>query len=122
MDADFIGKFALQRIRDTGVARKQVGLVLDCDPMAGPNTSFWTITQDGQAVGKVTSAVYSPRLGKNIALAMVAAECADLGTVLAVVTQSGEVSATVVERPFFDPRKRLAVASTTAQGAEQITA
>lgn len=108
MDADFIGKFALQRIRDNGITRKQVGLIVDGDPMARPNTTFWTITRDGETVGKVTSAVYSPRLKKNIALAMVSLEAAELGTELHVWKHSGETTATVVERPFFDPRKKLA--------------
>jgi glycine cleavage system aminomethyltransferase T len=109
MEADFIGKFALQRIREIGITRKQVGLVLDCDPMAGPNTRFWAIAHEGESVGKVTSAVYSPRLEKNIALAMVDVEHAELGTVLTVLTHAGEVTAQVVEKPFFDPRKSIAV-------------
>ena len=108
MEADFIGKFALQRIRDNGITRKQVGLIIDGDPLQGPNTSFWNIEHDGQAVGKVTSAVYSPRLKKNIALAMVATEAAELGSNLRVIMQNGETTATVVERPFFDPRKSIA--------------
>ncbi|NBD31122.1 MAG: glycine cleavage system protein T [Alphaproteobacteria bacterium] len=108
MEAEFIGKFALQRIRDNGVTRKQVGLVIDGDPMAGPNTAFWTINHQGIAVGKVTSAVYSPRLKKNIALAMVSADAADLGTELQILTHAGETTATVVEKPFFDPRKQIA--------------
>ncbi len=68
---DFIGKAALRDIRDKGVTRKQIGIVIDGDPLSGPNTTFWPIHHDGAAVGKVTSAVYSPRLEKNIALAMV---------------------------------------------------
>lgn len=108
MDADFIGKFALQRIRDNGVARKQIGLIIYGDPLPGPNTSFWTLHHDGTAVGKVTSAIYSPRLKKNIALAMVAAEAAELGTQLQVIMTTGAATATVVERPFFDPKKSLA--------------
>lgn len=110
IEADFIGKFALQRIRDNGVSRKQVGLIIDGDPLSGPNTAFWTVNHGGQCVGKVTSAVYSPRLQKNIALAMVSVECANLGTALEVVTHSGETGAVVVEKPFYDPRKKLAVA------------
>ncbi|WP_121095635.1 glycine cleavage T C-terminal barrel domain-containing protein [Roseinatronobacter ekhonensis] len=111
MEAEFIGKFALQRIRDNGVARKQVGLIIDGEPMQGPNTAFWTVHHNGEAVGKVTSAVYSPRLKKNIALAMVSVDAAELGTELQVLMQTGETVATVVERPFFDPRKSLAAAS-----------
>jgi aminomethyltransferase len=112
MEADFIGKFALQRIRDNGVTRKQVGLIIDGAPMARPNTAFWTINLEGETVGKVTSAVYSPRLKKNIALAMVSVEAAELGTELEILTHSGETTATVVEKPFFDPRKQIAVTGT----------
>jgi len=108
LDVDFIGKAALQRIHDDGVRRKQVGLVIDGDPLPGPNTSFWSITNDGAAVGEVTSAVYSPRLEQNIALAMVAIEAATLGAELDVATSSGLARAIVVERPFYDPKKSLA--------------
>ena len=108
MDAHFIGKAALQRIHDEGVSRRQVGLVIDGDPMAGPNTSFWPVIRNGSTVGKVTSAVFSPRLEQNIALAMVAADATDLGTTVEVSAPFGTTRATVVERPFFDPKKSLA--------------
>jgi aminomethyltransferase len=110
MDADFIGKAALRRIKEEGVTRKQVGLVIDCEPLKGPNTTFWAINKDGNNVGKVTSAVYSPRLEKNIALAMVETESAVIGAEVEVVTASGPTKATVVERPFYDPKKKLAAA------------
>ena len=70
-DINFIGKDALQKINKDGIKRKQVGVILDCDPLTGPNTTFWEILKDKQVVGKITSAVYSPRLKQNIALAMV---------------------------------------------------
>ena len=110
MDADFIGKAALRRIHKEGVRRKQVGLCLKGAPLKGPNTIFWAIHKDGDTIGKVTSAVYSPRLEQNIALAMIAAENAQIGTVVEVEMPSGTVDATVVERPFFDPRKKIAAA------------
>jgi aminomethyltransferase len=110
MEADFIGKAALCRIKEEGPKRKQVGLVIDCDPLTGPNTTFWTINQRGAEIGKVTSAVYSPRLKQNIALAMVAVDAAVLGAEVEVVTKSGPTKATVVERPFYDPKKQIAVA------------
>ena len=110
MEAEFIGKAALRRIRDEGVTRKQVGLIIECDPMKGPNTTFWAINKDGANVGKVTSAVYSPRLERNIALAMVAVDCAVIGAEVEVITPSGPTQAIVVERPFYDPKKKLAAA------------
>jgi len=106
-DFNFIGKEALQVIHDAGVTRKQVGLELAGEPLGSPNTTFWPILNDSMPVGKVTSAVYSPRLQRNIALAMVASECADVGTRLTVEQPSGQVDATVVEKPFYDPKKKI---------------
>ena len=110
MAANFIGKSALTKIRQTGVARRQVGMVLDTAPLDGPNTTFWTVGKNHHTVGKVTSAVYSPRLQKNIALAMVANEHAAIGSELTVAMPAGTVAARVVEKPFFDPKKQLASA------------
>ncbi|WP_417728286.1 glycine cleavage T C-terminal barrel domain-containing protein [Roseovarius sp.] len=116
MEADFIGKAALRRIKEEGVSRKQIGLVIEGEPLKGPNTSYWRIEKDGVIIGKVTSAVYSPRLGQNIALAMVATEHANLGARVKVVNRSGVVNevgtenATIVDRPFYDPQKQIAAA------------
>ena len=110
MEADFIGKAALRRIKQEGVSRKQVGLIIEGEPLKGPNTTFWAINQGGEAIGKVTSAVYSPRLEQNIALAMVSVDTAVVGAQVEVVTGSGPVQATVVDRPFYDPRKKIAAA------------
>jgi len=110
MDAEFIGKAALRKIKQEGPMRKQVGLVLDFAPLTGPNTTFWAIQQDGATIGKVTSAVYSPRLKQNIGLAMVATDAAIMGAEVEVLTNSGAVKATMVERPFYDPKKQIAAA------------
>jgi len=109
MEADFIGKAALRRIRDEGVSRRQAGLIIDGAPLKGPNTSFWPVNNEqAVTIGKVTSAVYSPRLEQNIALAMLSVDFAEIGTAVEVVTTSGPARATVVEQPFFDPKKTLA--------------
>jgi glycine cleavage system aminomethyltransferase T len=110
LDADFIGKEALKKIKANGITRTQIGLVLECAPLAGPNTRFWDIHKDGVVIGRVTSAVYSPRLKQNIALAMVDINYAVLGSSVSVMTHSGPCEATVVERPFFDPKKSIAAA------------
>ncbi len=110
IEADFIGKAALRRIQQQGPRRKQIGLILDCAPLPGPNTRFWGINKDGEDIGKVTSAVYSPRLCQNIALAMVDADYANIGAEVEVWTSSGPTRATIVERPFYDPRKKIAAA------------
>ena len=110
IEADFIGKAALRRIRDRGVTRMQVGVIIDGAPLQGPNTTFWPIKSDGAQIGKVTSAVYSPRLERNIAMAMVEIAHAQIGTEVEVMMPSGPARATVVERPFYDPKKKLAAA------------
>ena len=107
-DINFIGKEALKKIKQEGIKRKQVGLIIDCDPLSGPNTSFWPIEKDGKKIGKVTSAVYSPRLKKNIALSMIEVNHSELGNQLDVQTNEGKYSATIVEKPFYDPKKKIA--------------
>lgn len=107
-DNDFIGRSALERINTEGVSRKQVGLIIEGTPLKGPNTTFWPIDKNGGTIGKVTSAVYSPRLKQNIALAMVSADFANIGEEVEVVVNSIATSAHIVERPFYDPRKALA--------------
>jgi len=107
-DIDFIGKDALKKIKQDGIKRKQVGLIIDCNPLSGPNTTFWPIEKDGKTIGKITSAVYSPRLKKNIALAMIGINYSELGNQLDVQTHEGKYSATIVEKPFYDPKKKIA--------------
>ena len=107
-DIDFIGKEALKKIKQNGIKRKQVGLIIDCDPLSGPNTTFWPIEKDGKIIGKVTSAVYSPRLKKNIALAMIEINYSELGNQLDVQTHERKCTAKIVEKPFYDPKKKIA--------------
>jgi len=111
MEADFIGKAALQHIRRQGVSRKQVGLIITAPPLGGPNTTFWPVHAGGKVIGKVTSAVYSPRLQQNIALAMVDIDNAQIGCELMVHMPAGPMQAVVVEKPFFDPKKKIASAA-----------
>ena len=106
-ELDFIGKKALLKIKNNKLTRKQVGLQIYGEPLLGPNTRFWPIECEGTSIGKVTSAVYSPRLRKNIALAMVLIDYASLGRQFNINTPEGVLKATVVEKPFFDPKKKI---------------
>jgi len=105
---DFVGKEALQKIKQKGITRKQVGIEIDCEPLKGPNTIFWKLSKDNMEIGKITSAVYSPRLRKNIALAMVSIEQSELGNKFQVITNEGKFNCIIVEKPFYDPKKRIA--------------
>jgi len=106
-DFDFIGKDALIKIKNDGIKRKQVGLYLDNKRMDGPNTRFWNLIYNNKIVGKITSAVYSPRLEQNIALAMVDIKYSNLNQKLFVNDGNSEFNAVVVNKPFYDPNKNL---------------
>ena len=107
-EVNFIGKDALKKIKKNGIKRKQVGLDLNCDPLKGPNTTFWSIYKNGKKIGKVTSAVYSPRLKKNIALAIVDINNSENGNNLKVIINNEEINSKVIEKPFYDPKKKIA--------------
>jgi len=62
---------------------------------------------NGKNIGKVTSAVYSPRLEKNIALAMIDVSANKLGQSVNIVIDEKIQNGIVVEKPFFDPKKTL---------------
>ena len=111
MEADFIGKAALKRIREEGVKRKQVGIIIDGPTLTHPNTLFWPLEKEGHVVGKVTSAVYSPRVEMNIGLAMVDIQHSEIGTSFDIEVPSGRTTATVVQKPFYDPNKQLVTCS-----------
>ena len=105
---NFIGKKALQKIHEEGIKRIQVGLEISGDPLQGPNTIFWPIQMDGKNIEKVTSAVYSPRLKKNIALAMIDVTANKLGQSVNVIIDEIIRNGVIVEKPFYDPKKTLA--------------
>ena len=113
MPANFIGKAALKQVQQQGISRQQVGLELDGEPLPGPNTQFWPVEVNGEVIGKVTSAVYSPRLKKNIALAMVTIGHSAVGTTCTVQLTGETRSGTIVPKPFYDPKKQITAGSTT---------
>lgn len=107
--ADFIGKAALQRIEAEGPRRRLAGVEIGGDRLGtfndGSMIDVMPVHHDGHRVGEVTSACFSPRLGKNIGYAMVPVELTELGTQLLVDTGAEQVDAVVVPKPFIDPKK-----------------
>jgi aminomethyltransferase len=104
-DADFIAREALTKIRDEGVRQKIVGIEIDGDRLE-MNATPWPVSADG-ASGRVTSAVYSPRLEKNIGYAWLPVDRTEVGTQLTVETSEGVRGATVAPMPFVDPQKQI---------------
>lgn len=67
---DFIGRDALSKIKAAGGYRKLIGLVLE---QRGVMRSHQTLhaTEDGPAIGEVTSGTFSPTLNQSIAMARI---------------------------------------------------
>jgi glycine cleavage system aminomethyltransferase T len=111
-EADFMGKDALKRIKNEGVKQKLVGVDIDGEPLGtyidNEMLDFFPVSANGRELGRVTSACYSPRLERNIGLAMLPIEFTELGTELQVETpKSGRVAAKVVQMPHWDPTKEI---------------
>lgn len=97
LDKDFVGRDAIAKAKEAGPARRIAGLVVD----GGVARHGHEVTQNGAAVGRVTSGTFGPTVGKNIALAYVPTALAKVGTALAVRIREREVPATVVKTPFY---------------------
>ena len=106
IELPFMGKDALRRIKSEGVRRKIVGVEIAGERL-DMNQSKWPVEAEGRPVGKVTSAIYSPRLENNIGYAWVPVELSQVGTELTVETPVGARGASVVSMPFVDPGKQI---------------
>ena len=104
-EIDFIGKEALKKIKHNGTQEKLVGLELEGDPLTKAPENFWPVNNKNKKVGRVSRAYYSPRVGKNIALAIVDIEYADEGTIVSVDSPYGDLESKVVNIPWFQADK-----------------
>jgi dimethylglycine dehydrogenase len=97
---DFVGRGALLRQRDAGVARRLVPLVVETEVEAPFCAS---VLADGDRVGLVGSAGYGHTLQQSIALAYVTSELATPGTALEVEIFGARRPAVVASEPLYDP-------------------
>ena len=100
-DTDFLGKAALEKVRNEGVRRRLIGLFLDGPALQKNNEHRWPVTSASTKVGFVTNAVHSPRLDRNIAFAMIDVPFDANDTVLTVETVEGARSAERTTLPFI---------------------
>jgi aminomethyltransferase len=80
--------------------------IADMDTSVNP-FELGPVWMDGARVGAPTLALYSPRLERNIALALLDVAHSRTGTDCEVLTPFGPRPARVVPKPLHDPAKRL---------------
>jgi aminomethyltransferase len=121
---NFVGRKALLEEKERGSSRLMVGLEIDWNDYErlyeeiglAPEvpSSAWRggvpVYKDGRQVGKATTGCWSRTLKKYIALATVNSNYSRVGSQLlmeaTVEHERKKVKATVVEPPFFDPKRK----------------
>ncbi|MBI3977010.1 MAG: aminomethyl transferase family protein [Chloroflexi bacterium] len=102
---DFVGKAALAKAKAQGIPRLLKGFAVDDGKTvadAGARVSI-----GGKDVGETTKAGFGLTIQKSVGLAFVPPNT-PVGTKITIHNKAGDLSATVVERPFYDPAgKRL---------------
>jgi len=101
---DFIGRGALEEAKARGVKRKLVGLEMIERGIA--RDGYKVLDDSGKEIGYVTSGSYAPFLKKNIALAYVPVELAEIGGTLKVEIRGQGVAARIVPTPFYKRPKK----------------
>ena len=105
-EIDFIGKKALKAIKEKGLTEKLVGIELEGNPIIKAPENFWEVNNlDNKKIGRVSRAFYSPRLKKNIGLAIVDINYANEETKFSVATPNGDLQSVVVSLPWFEADK-----------------
>lgn len=98
---EFIGKEAITRQKADGPARKIVGLEIEGPAIA--RHGYEVLDAEGNTVGEVTTGYRSITLGRNLAMALVDASLAALGTALQVRVRRKVFPATVIKKRFYTP-------------------
>jgi aminomethyltransferase len=94
----FLGRDAIARVKEDGPERKLLGLVLEGERIARQG---FEVTQEGAAVGTVTSGSMGISIGRPVALAYLRGDSARAGARVEVVTRGQATPAQVSSRPMF---------------------
>jgi aminomethyltransferase len=101
---EFIGRAALENAKSAGVKRTLIGLEMVERGIA--RDGYKVLDDAGREIGYVTSGSYAPFLKKNIALAYVPPEFANIGSTVKVEIRGQGVHAKVVPTPFYKRPKK----------------
>ncbi len=110
LEVECVARDALRRLAEQVPSRRIVGVEIDGERFPQLNFTKWPVEDGGELVGRVTSACHSPRLERNIGYAWLPTELTATGTRVAVESEWGRRTATVVPMPFIDPEKAIPVA------------
>jgi aminomethyltransferase len=96
---DFIGRAALQRVKNDGLARKLIGFEMIGRGIA--RHGYPLLDAAGAKVGVCTSGSPAPTVGKNIGLGYLPVHMATIGTTFGVDCRGRTVEAVVAKTPFY---------------------
>ena len=105
-DIDFIGKEALKKIKENGTTSKLIGVEMDGDPIDKVPEHFWTVLNlEGKKIGRLSRCIYSPRLKKNIGLAIVDTLASEEGSKVIIESSEQKYNAVICKLPWFSAEK-----------------
>jgi aminomethyltransferase len=95
----FIGRDALLKQKESGLARKSVALL--ADPGGPPFRSGYPVLREGKPIGVLTSGILSPTLQRSIGLALIETSHSTLGNSVDIEVRGKYVPAEIVKKPFY---------------------
>jgi aminomethyltransferase len=95
----FPGRDQMARVKEEGPKRKAVGFRMT--ERGGAPRTHYPVGVDGEVIGEVTSGAFSPTLGENIGLALIAPEYAGVGKPLQVEIRGKWLNAEQLKMPFY---------------------
>jgi aminomethyltransferase len=99
---DFVGRDALLKQKERGVARKLIGFEMTG---RGIGRDGYEVLLDGSGAGWVTSGSPAPTLNRNIGLCYLPVAAAQPGRAIQVLIRNQAVDAVTVETPFYKRAK-----------------
>ena len=96
---DFIGREALQRIREQGITRKLVAFTMLEKGI--PRQGYSLLDQDGREIGVVTSGTHSPSLNKPIGMGYVEVDNSKPGTIIQVQIRKKPAQGEIIKGRFL---------------------
>jgi aminomethyltransferase len=99
---DFVGRDALQEIKQAGVSRRLVGFEMVGRGVARAEYPIHSV--EGEQIGSVTTGMPSPTLNKPLGLGYVPKDVSQEGSEFDIIVRSKPVRARVVKMPFYKPR------------------